>query len=52
MAAAKRATIGTTAAAMATTATMKKKVVSPIAPAAMGRRGGEYVSTRAHPLAP
>ena len=31
---------------------MKKKVMSPIAPAAMGRRGGEYVSTRTHPLAP
>ena len=55
MAAAKRATIGTTAAAIAeTTATMKKKMVSSIAPAAMGRRGGEYVSTRASPstLAP
>ena len=51
-AAAKHAAVDKTAAATAETAAAQRWVSSPIAPATMGQKGGEYVSTRTHPLAP
>ena len=49
-AAAKCAAVYATAAVTAETAAAQRWASSPIAPATMGQRGGEYVSTRTHPL--
>ena len=52
VAAATRATVELTTASTAKKAAAKRVMVSPITPATKGRRGGEYVSTRTHPLTP
>ena len=52
VAVATRAMVDMTTAPTAKTAATKRVVVSPITPATRGRRGGEYVSTRTHPLTP